>query len=756
MKRRLPPDALALGALALAVAAFFWPLLCGRYWIPRGGGDLVSFLWPTWRFAARSLREGVLPLWNPTLYAGAPFAADNQSCLFYPVNLLVFLLLGEPSYGVMEGLVVLHVLMAGAFTYALLRDQGLTPTAAAFGGLAFALSDLFVTHLGNLNLVATIAYLPALLLLADRAFARRSPGWAAGAGAVLAVAALAGHGQMLLFLGLALALLAFYRLGEGLRLGGRAAAQVVGLAALVVGVGVAGAAVALYPAYELTGHTARAALSWPEATRFSLPWRALVGLVVPGYYGRGVDAFWGPWDRVEVGYLGVLPLALAGAALVAGRRGSRFPLAYFALLALFGLALALGGNTPLYRLLHALPGLRGLRAPARAVVLADLGLAALAARGLDALGQCRRARWAALGVLVLAGGLALALARGVGVPPAHLAAARRASLGAALVAGAGLVWLGAMGRWGRWRWLGGVAVAILAIDLVASGSKAEIEPHDPRMGYRHEQVVAWLRGQEGLFRIDSSAARAWQPDAAAVHGLYDIGGVANPLNLGAYETYRWSIGARGDRLYSLLGVKYVLSDKGSAPGDRRLVPVYTEAPEVDVYLNTTAYPLAQLVYGATQVEGPAAALSAVHAAGFDPAETVVLEERPQAVGPPGDGPRSLGFIEYATNRMALWVSTPAPAYLLLSEVYYPGWRASVDGQPARILRADYLFRAVYVPAGAHEVRLWFSPPSFWWGLAVSVATAVGMGVGGVWRWTQGRGTRSDVIRNNVIRNDVIT
>ncbi|MDI7275105.1 MAG: hypothetical protein QME94_03920, partial [Anaerolineae bacterium] len=394
-------DALALLALVLLILAFFWPLLSGSYLIPRGGGDLASFLWPTYRFAARSLRQGVVPLWNPTLYAGMPFAADNQSSLFYPPNLLLFLVAGEPGYGAMEALVILHMVLAGVLMYLLLRDHGLTPSASVFGGLAFALSDLFVTHIGNLNLNATIAYLPGVLLLADRALLRRSLGYAAAAGALLSVAALAGHGQMLTFLGLSLAILVLYRVGGALQKGGgAAAARLVLVASLIAVTGFAGAAVALLPSLELEGYSMRGGgLSLEEASRYALPWQALVGLIVPRFYGRGPHAFWGPWERVEVGYLGVLPLALGLAALVPRRREEEgpggFPAGLFAIVAVLGLLLALGDRTPLFRLAHALPLLSSLRAPARAIVLTSFGLAALGAYGLDRLPGVPRVRRAA-------------------------------------------------------------------------------------------------------------------------------------------------------------------------------------------------------------------------------------------------------------------------------------------------------------------------------------------------------------------------
>jgi hypothetical protein len=531
---------------------------------------------------------------------------------------------GEPGYATMTVLVVAHLMLAGGLMVLLLREYGLGPWPAVFGGLSFALSDLFITHLGNLNLNATIAYLPGVIWCAERAFARRAWGWALGGGALLAVAALAGHGQMLALLALTLLVVGGYRAVLALREGARASARVVGLTAAIALVGVLGAAASLWPSYELVGHTMRQALTIEEASRYALPWRGLVGLIAPGFYGRGAHAFWGSWDRVEVGYLGVLPLVLGLVGLLplgrkASQRGQRFPIVLFGALVLLGLLLAVGDRTPLYGLLHGAPLLRGMRAPARFVALLSLGLAALGAYALDLLpDSAPRRRLAAVGLGL---GLALALPGMVPPPPDRAAAAIDGSQLAALLCALGLSWLGAVqvqSRLGR-RWIEIGAVTILALDLIASGSTLEIDTGDPSEGYRHTEVVAYLREQPGPYRIDSSSARAWQPDAAAVHGLLDIGGVHNPLGLAAYETYRWSIGRRGDMLYNMLGVRYVLANKGEPPGDEHLRLAYAAAPEIDVYTNTAAYRMAWLVYGASEVGDAGEAFAAIHAEGYDPA-----------------------------------------------------------------------------------------------------------------------------------------
>src|SRR5512139_3581480 len=114
-------DLLALAFLSLLTILFFWPVFFAGYWIPRGGGDLVSFLWPQYSFAGEAIRSGSIPLWNPQLYSGAPFLADNQSGVLYPINLLAFLVFPNLSYQVLEGLAIFHLWLAGAAMYVALR-----------------------------------------------------------------------------------------------------------------------------------------------------------------------------------------------------------------------------------------------------------------------------------------------------------------------------------------------------------------------------------------------------------------------------------------------------------------------------------------------------------------------------------------------------------------------------------------------------------------------------------------------------------
>lgn len=685
-------DLAALLLITLAALAFFAPVWAGGGWLPYGGGDLVSFLWPTYSFAARSL-PGELPLWNPHQYGGAPFWADNQSGVLYPPNLLLALLLDDLPYQALEALVMAHVWLAGAAMYACLRlirrGDPIPPAPAAAGAIAFMLSDVFVTHQGNLNLIAVAAWLPLVFLGVWRGLepARGDPQraatvldrWIVLAGVTFGLGTLAGHAQMTYFTALLAGGAGLWRLGGALarRRGveaARVAARIVGrlLAIALIALGLSAAA--LLPALELTGYTARAGLSYTQAAQYSLPPQALIGLVAPWVYGRGPRGFSGGWDRVEVGYIGALALALAIYGAVRGLHRRDGLTVFLALAAALSFLLALGEHFPLHRLAYTvLPGFGSLRAPARFVLLADFAAAGLAALALQA-----------------------------------------------LVARGGALWR----RAGGW-----IVAALVAAELIASGAGIEVQAEDPRAGYAHADAIAWLHAApDAPFRIEGAAPN-WQPDSASLHGgpLYDIYGVSNPLILAAYDAYYWGVERRGSPAYNFLGAKYVIGASGAAPpGDATFVPVYEAGSGVTIYLNTGAQPLARLVYRAVAVESPEAAWAAIHAPDWDASAAVYVEGGPALDGnaPPGG---SLFFTVYEPGALAVVVNTPAPAYLLLAETWYPGWGAFIDGQPAPIYRANTAFRAVYIDTpGEHTVLLAFRPASVAIGLAVSATTVLAL------------------------------
>jgi len=762
--RRWWPDAAALGVLALVLGVFFAPVLFQGRSMPEGGGDLAGFLYPLYNYTVDSLRAGRIPLWNPFLYSGSPFLADIQTATFYPLTLAQVLLPGAVDYRRLEMLSIFHFWLAGALMYALLRvwfRPALSRWAALPGAVAFALSDLFFTHFGNLNLIASAAWLPLILLGARLG---GGPGILIGATA-LALSALAGHTQPVLHSLLALALYGVFALAvaawaawrkrgaEGLvdwglpdapTTPGQSArltlVTLLGITALGLGL----AALTLAPAYELTGLTRRASFTYADAALYSLPVQGVIGLVAPHLHGRGPAGFWADWPRVEVGYVGVLTLLLAAVGLTRGRRAT-----FWALLGALGLLLALGPATPLHEWFYRfVPGMAQLRAPARLILLVDIGLAALAALGLDTLLRAPRRvhAWLAAAVAVALGLWLLVAWQGLpalGRPTlAQLATAQRGLWQAALLLGASVALI-ALAAWGRLRgaWLGGLAVALLAVDLLAQGYGVDVGTADPTANYAHPAAIEFLKSDASQYRIEvrSESWGAWPPNLSLLRGIEDVGGIYNPLQVADYQLYFESLTDRATRLYDFLNAKYVIGPKDFALPWDRFAPVFDADPEVNIYLNRAALPRAQVVYRSRVIPDSAGQFAALRAPGFDPAQEVILGGGEALAGPnAGNG---VTFADYQPERIIVDVDAAADGYVVFSEVAYPGWQAMVDGVPVPIERANFAFRAVRVPPGTHRVELVFEPTTWRLGLAISLASVAALLGVAWWAWRAHRQRR---------------
>ncbi len=225
------------------------------------------------------------------------------------------------------------------------------------------------------------------------------------------------------------------------------------------------------------------------------------------------------------------------------------------------------------------------------------------------------------------------------------------------------------------------------------------------------------------------------PNAAMVHGLDHLLGY-NPLRLdlitqavGATDTvagpdqrhFSPLFPSYKSRLADLLGLRYIATsvpvqeiDHALQPGDLRFV---TRTADAYVYENPRAYPRAMFAAEARQADFAAIMRSGVWPA-FDPAETVLLDEAPpvrtggltRRLAAPL-APARVKIRSYENTRVEIEVDTATAGHIILNDIWHPWWTASVDGQPARIRKANVLFRAVAVPAGRHLVVFDFHPIS---------------------------------------------
>ncbi|MBI1297152.1 hypothetical protein GC175_19560 [bacterium] len=767
-------DLSAGGLLALFVVAFFWRTLSGDVFQPADGGDLVSFLYPTYRFAASVIQTGHLPLWNPTLYGGAPFISDIQAGFLYPPNLLLFWLRPDFPYTWMQWLAIGHLWWAGLGVYVLGRVVGFSRPASLLAGTAFALSDPLFIHLGNLNLIAVLAWTGWILAAFHLSLARRQLGWAVVAAVLFAVANYAGHAQSSYFVAMAVGVYAVvwgiwgsgagdWGSGIGVRvevlksLNRPIAQSLLSLFTVAVLTFLLSAPI-LLPALEIVPYTARAEFNYQDSVGFSLaPVPGIVGLLTPGFFGRGPALHWSLWDRVELPYAGVPVLLLAvGALLLPGDRRKWPRLLPWIVLAIFGFVVALGIYTPVHGWLTQLvPGFAQFRAPARAIVLFTLAMSMLAAAGMDALlfhrkgaeGQIAGGKLQASEAQPVPrnpqstirhpqftsflrwGGLVLLI---VGLPAVYASllflqedstAFLRASLAGLAVTLATASWLGTwllVTLWQRGKLTARIfavlVIGLLLVELSSAGSYTDVAETNPATNFHHPEIIDFFQknGATSIFpsrqfpvhspqyRIDTKTGidALWQPDTAALVGLEDVGGIVNPLMLRHWDELWNSLGGRDTRRYDMLNVRYVIVQDGT-PLPEEFVLAFDAPGPLAVYENPDPLPRVWFGEGGDWGSGSG-----------EWGPVIDADQSPDRLI------TNLTISSPSVNELIVTGDSSNVGYFFFSEVWYPGWRAMVNGEETPVLRVAYALRAVAVPAGEVTVHMWFAPSSWRWGLGL--------------------------------------
>jgi hypothetical protein len=228
-----------------------------------------------------------------------------------------------------------------------------------------------------------------------------------------------------------------------------------------------------------------------------------------------------------------------------------------------------------------------------------------------------------------------------------------------------------------------------------------------------------LQGDEEIFRVYNE----WRlpGNYGCVYGLEDIWG-ASPLYVGRYEELVYKLPI--ERVWQLLNVKYVITWR------KALVPktevLYEEPKELDTtYLHRLDeyWPRAYVVHQVEVIEDDEQVLERLGEPEFDFRQVAILPHKPDLALPDQmEGESSAAILERQPERMVLEVNMAANGLLVLSEVYYPGWRAYADGEEVSLYRADHVLRAVPLRAGHHRVEMVFDP--LWPKVGVAVSGVI--------------------------------
>jgi hypothetical protein len=723
-------EALVVTALSALHLLFFWQPYRTSAQVPAGGGDMASFFYPIHAFAAREVQAGRFPFWDPHLFSGAPHLANFQTGTLYPPNLLAYLVARPYTYATLEMLAIGHFLLASYAAYWLARSLGASRTGGVLAGAIYAYSGFLVAHLGHYPMLATAAWAP-LVLAAIVGTVRRDSWVIAILGVIpLTCAVLGGHQPILLMtltMAVVVALFELWRvwsceameedrssppnpLSQPWEKGRKIllpvascllprAAKLASMAIIALGLTVP----ALVPSLELTRYTVRGGLDYPTASQFSIEPIGLLHLVLPTVFGSNPTDYWGPFSNTEIwGYAGVLSLLLAAYALVIRPTRTRV---FWLVVAIAAVLYAVGPFAALHGWAYAfLPEYDKIRGAGRAMMFFDLAVALLAGFGLDALLRSRRTwsprQWAATKWGTIGLGVTLAVVvlfviplfavqvLGINDPTNRpmialdnvnlLAIWLALGLGVAIV-----VWRSAIGP-------GMLTIAVFAVvllDLFHATAPFNPTTAPILIGFEHRQAVQFLREREqadGPFRIES-ATPAWQPDLALLAGLDNIGGLFDPLAIKAYSDYRnAALADRSSDTYRSLNARYVVTNSEAGPPGAG----YTQALKTDDALVIWEAP----------------------------------DWRPRAWIDGSDAPVQVR--ERPGSRVDVTIPAGAGGRLIVSQVDYPGWTATVDGQRVDIGTWNGVLQQIDLPPDAHTVTLTFQPNHWTLWLATGILSGI--------------------------------
>jgi hypothetical protein len=776
-----PRFAFAWAALvyALCTLALAYPALAGRFLVnPYSDQYIAGYAFR--EFGASTLRAtGHFPLWNPYLFGGMPYVAAMHGDIFYPTFLLRMVL---PTDVAMTWGFIIHIFLAGLFTFGFLRVLGYGFYGALIGGIAYMMSGQIASYVspGHDGKLFVSALFPLALWIMHRGI-REGRNWSWGAFAlIIGLCVLSPHPQLLQYTLLACgayALFIAFASVDGRTLPRATAIKRLAAALGAVIVGLAIGAVQYLPVREYVSWSPRAGglADYSTATSYAWPPEELLNAYLPQFSGM-LNNYWGRNSiHLHSDYIGAVVLLLAGAAFIDVRTDPRRKQILFWSIALIvSLLWSLGSATPFYHIPYAIiPGTKYFRAPATIFFVGTLAIAIFACAGAERFVEGKVKRKYLIGWLVAGGVIALLASTGALTSFAEsfaedrqidavlanstslIAGAWRSFAFIALAAALGFATLAGRisTRGAAW----GLA-ALMTIDLWTVERLYWMFSPPARVIYASDSIVAMLKAEKQPVRVLAVPfEQPSGPDAFLTGDALMTHEVRNVLGYHGNQIGRYNAltGARTNpqqlfnpNVLQLTNTKYLLTNIPQIPFLPNFVlakgPVRNASGDV-VYLyringdNPYSW-LTPVAVKAPDEQVLATVLNprfdVKRAALFDTSAKVRASVGVQALPAPISVTTSVNHYEPGKVRIDLSAPAPEGASLVVSENYYPGWKATVDGREAPVGRADYTFIGVELPAGARSVQLDFTSPAYERGKAVTwTAILVGflMLAAGAWR-----------------------
>ena len=705
--------------------------------------DLTFYFYPYRYFMVESIKNGVFPLWNPYINLGFPFLATLQHGLLYPLSIIYFIFPFDQAFNLF---LIIHYPLAAYFMYFFCRELKCSVLASLGGGIAFGFSGYLISVLHMPTSLASIIWLPLVFMYYKKILDRQESEMKniIILGVLLAVMFLGGEPTIILCTGYLLLGYLICRKGNNLRellLG----LYVLGIAMLLF---LAVDAIQILPFVELMIHSVRmGGMTYEEIMRYSLPPYKLIETIVPYFFNISVL----PWlnnEWIKLSYIGIIPMTISVFALV---KMDRRKAALILFIVFIAILLIIGKYSPLplfYFLNKLLPGFKYVRYPSKMLFLLSFIIPILTAYGIDYIGGGRGIIGKTINRSIIIIVVMIALMMLILVyPEIYLVfISTMISAGVIMKGDEGitgrnlinlnvtmglllllLVWIkvDVKNKVSQFAMKLGLVI-LITIDLYLANVNANFSICEKDFKIIPENVTMLMRDKMEYRYIQS--AKICMDDFITRDSDYidykkTFHSLLNQLVLNQNMRFKISAcdgyesiqlnndktmiesinkgegGNKADAL-NLMNVKYLITDSPYKFGWNKLLKVTKNSRGGYIYLfeNVNCLPRSFYVPKAKIITDRGKGLDYITSPKFAPLKEVVLEEQV-------DAPNGIWFT---------------------SERFYPGWKAFADGKEVKIYRANFMFRAVALPAKNSKITYVYDPLLFKIGLVISLTSIFGI------------------------------
>jgi len=699
--------------------------------------DVVSVVYPIKSYAIDLIKNSESLLWNPLMFGGYPLFANFQIALLSPITLLYLFL---PKISAWTIQIMTQPFLAMCFSYLFLREMKLSKLGSVLGSIVYAFSGFNIIWMEWGAHGQTSSFIPLILYATSKYITESKIRWGALLSLGICLQIVSGYPQLLVYTACAVVLFVFIYLRDLINL------KVLFNLFIFSLLGILATSIQLIPAMELLRESQRITENLSYDLIY-LPWQNWINFLAPDYFGNHATGnYWGIGNYTNVvGYTGIVPLGLSIISFFSVRK-NKFA-KYLILLLVFSLLFSFPFPWTKYLYSLNLPAI-GASSLTRILILTNLSIAYLSAIGFDLISKKVLKKYILSGILlivILSILIVLSFIKYNSVDSRYLISLKNLVIPfllslSLLITTIYLVWIK------KYRNLILIfIVAMSTFELFRFGWK--YTPFSKTsLVYPSTPIIDNLKSDKSLYRVHFGEVipmNMW-----TTYGLSSLSGydAVYPLLTSKFIaatnsnlTSTGPIGRHGSfdnfesRLFDLVNNKYLLTLKRNGKGEPRISgiipkkynlskfrPIFEDG-SVAILENKSSLPRIFFVSDWEVVKDDERVLPTLVDPQFNISKKIIIsEDFDKFTQSKFTSKSEIKNIVYTSGKISFDISSDSNGFIFMSDTYYPGWEAYVDSRLTKIYKADYVFRAIPVEKGSHNILFIYNPKSFRMGKLISI------------------------------------